>query len=136
MGHPDGPVSFRARTSGCKIEVMADSHWSLSLDVASAKAIMWFTSFGRDAELTSELDARLFDRYTHLADCHRKRGHADKAKRFEAQAKKHRVDEPADGPPPVDGPPYAAAMAMPRPRRYAYTSAVGNRRTPSPDDVA
>jgi hypothetical protein len=120
---------------------MADSHWSLSLDVASAKAIMWFTSFGRDAELTSELDARLFDRYSRLAEYHLKRGHADKAKRFAAQAKKHRVvDEPADGPPaggpPADGPPYAAAMAMPRPRRYAYTSAVGNRRTPSPDDVA
>jgi hypothetical protein len=117
---------------------MADSHWSLSFDVASAKAIMWFTSFGRDAELTSELNARLFDRYSRLAAYHLKRGHADKAKRFAAQAKKHRVDELADGPhlKPPDGPPYAAAMAMPRPRRYAYTSAVGNRRTPSPDDVA
>jgi hypothetical protein len=116
--------------SGVELRVMADSHWSLSFDVASAKAIMWFTSFGRDSELTSELDDRLFDRYSRLADYHRNRGHADKAKRFEAQAKKHLVDEPAGGPP------YAAAMAMPRPRRFVYTNAVGNSRTPSPDDVA
>ena len=125
-----GQSHFGRARRGCKIEVMADSHWSLSFDVASAKAIMWFTSFGRDAELTSELDARLFDRYSRLADYHRKRGHADKAKRFEAQAKKHRVDEPADGPP------YAAAMAMPRPRRYVYTNAVSSRRLDDPDDVA
>jgi hypothetical protein len=120
---------------------MADSHWSLSFDVASAKAIMWLTSVGRDAELTSELDARLFDRYSRLAEYHLKRGHADKAKRFAAQAKKHRVvDEPADGPPvggrPADGPPYAAAMAMPRPRRYVYTNAVSSHRLDHPDDVA
>jgi len=133
-----GQSHFGRARRACKIEVMADSHWSLSFDVASAKAIMWFTSFGRDAELTSELDARLFDRYSRLAAYHLKRGHADKAKRFAAQAKKHRVDEPGDGPHlnPPDGPPYAAAMAMPRPRRYVCTNAVGSRRLDDPEDVA
>jgi hypothetical protein len=34
------------------------------------------------------------------------------------------------------GPPYAAAMAMPRPRRFVYTDAVSHTRLDGPDDAA
>ena len=36
----------------------------------------------------------------------------------------------------VDGPPYAAAMAMPRPSRFIRTHAVSRNRFPGPDDAA
>jgi hypothetical protein len=108
---------------------MADSHWSLSFDLASANVLVWIASFGRDVELTHEAHLYYFDRYSRLADYHRAHGRADKARRFDAKAEAH--FERSGG-----GPPYAAAMAMPRPRRFVSTNAVSTRRLDHPDDAA
>jgi hypothetical protein len=104
--------------------------FSLTLDVLSARALVWIASAGRDAELTPEAHSYFFDRYTRLADYHRLRGHDGRAKRFQAKANEHYR---AGG---GDGPPYAAAMAMPRPRRFVRTDAVSRHRVDDPDDAA
>ena len=108
-----------------------ESLWLLSADLASAKVLVWFASVGRDAELTPEAHAYFADRYQRLAESHRKRGRIAKAARLRARAEEHR--DAAGGP---DGPPYAAAMAMPRPARFIRTHAVGTTRGGWPDDAA
>jgi hypothetical protein len=107
-----------------------DSAWSLSLDLWSAKVLIWVASVGRDAELTPDAHRYLFDRYQRLARCHQARGRMAKARRLQAKADEHYI---AFG---GDGPPYAAAMAMPRPRPSVWTDAVARRRLDPPDDAA
>jgi hypothetical protein len=109
---------------------MVSSHWSLSLDLLSAKALVWLASWGRDAELTPDAHLYFFDRYSRLANLHRAHGRLGKARRFEAKAAEHRPDTIDDGPP------YAAAMAMPRPGRFLRTNAVSAGRLDGPDDAA
>jgi hypothetical protein len=109
----------------------ADSMWSLTMDLMSAKVLVWVANVGRDAELTPEAHLYFFDRYRRLAQCHRTQGRPDKAKRFETKANEHYR---AGG--GVDGPPYAAAMAMPRPNRFIRTEAVSRSRFNGPDDAA
>jgi hypothetical protein len=108
-----------------------DSWWSLSADVLSARALVWAASWGRDGELTPEAHIYFFDRYHRLAEWHRARGRFAKARRLQAKADEHYR---AGG--GVDGPPYAAAMAMPRPRRFLRTEAVSHHRVDGPDDAA
>jgi len=103
---------------------------SLAIDLASAKVLVWVASFGREGELTPEAHLYFFDRYSRLARCHRERGRIVKARRFDAKAEAHRVDDP------LGGPPYAAAMAMPRPRRFIFTNAVSTRSVDGPNDAA
>jgi hypothetical protein len=103
----------------------------LSVDLASARVLVWFASVGRDGELTSEAHAYFADRYQRLAESHHRRGHLAKAQRLRAKAEHHR--EAAGGP---HGPPYAAAMAMPRPARFIRTNAVGTRHGGPPDAAA
>jgi hypothetical protein len=55
------------------------------------------------------------------------RGRWTKADRVEAKAEEH--SGPGGG---TDGPPYAAAVAMPRPRRFILTDAVSRSRFPGP----
>jgi hypothetical protein len=107
-----------------------DSLWKLSIDLWSAKVLVWFASVGRDAVLTPEAHLFFFDRYRRLADQHRARGHESKAKRLAQKADEHYR---AGG---GDGPPYAAAMALPRPRRFVMTDAVSRARSDTPDDAA
>jgi hypothetical protein len=108
----------------------ADSAWALSIDLLSAKALVWIASVGKDAELTPEAHIYFFDRYSRLAECHRKRGRLKKAGELKAKAEEHYR---SGG---VDGPPYAAAMAMPRPSRLIRTNAVSRSRYRGPDDAA
>ena len=107
------------------------SIWALRLDLLSAKVLVWVASLGRDAELTP--DARMYfaDRYRQLAQYHRKRGRPDRATRLEATADAYH--QPGGD---VGGPPYAAAMAMPRPDRFIRTRAVSGGRFDGPDDAA
>src|SRR5215210_1840546 len=92
-----------------------DSIFRLRTDVMTAKVLVWLASVGRESELTAEAHLYFFDRYHRLADYHRKRGHETKARHLQATADEHyRL---VDG----DVPPYAAAMAMPRPRRWLTT---------------
>jgi hypothetical protein len=53
------------------------------------------------------------------------------ARRYQGKAEEHRRRMGGG-----DGPPYAAAMAMPRPRRWLQTDAVSRNRFEGPDDAA
>lgn len=91
---------------------------------------MWVASVGRDAELTR--DAHLFfaNRYSRLARVHRARGRMGRAVTLEQKAREH-LDLSGS-----DDPPFAAAMAMPRPRQFVVTDAVSRTRLDGPDDAA
>jgi hypothetical protein len=110
-------------------EVTPDSLSRLRLDVASARILVWVASVGRDAELTPEAHVFFFDRYQRLADCYRRRGNEARAREMDAKAGEHTLYEG------WDGPPFAAAMRMPRPRRWLI-DAVGRHRLGGPDDAA
>jgi hypothetical protein len=108
-----------------------ESLWRLSADLMSARVLVWSASVGRDAELTPEAHAYFADRYQRLAEWHRARGHVVKAARFQGRAEEHH-----GGTGGTDGPPYAAAMAMPRPARFIRTHAVAATPGSRPDDAA
>jgi hypothetical protein len=92
----------------------------LLADVWSLKIFVWM--LGRNGEL---LDSHLFffDRYSELADHHRRKGRIAKADRLTAIAEAHYQTAPGD-----DDQPPAAAMAMPVPQPPTNTNAVGTRR--------
>jgi hypothetical protein len=108
-----------------------DSLLSLSIDLLSAKVLVWVASVGRDVELTPEAHIYFFDRYRRLAQYHRAQGRAIRANRLQAKADEHYRASGGS-----DGPPYAAAMAMPRPNRFVRTDAVSRNRMDGPDDAA
>lgn len=103
----------------------ADSIWTLQVDLLSARALVWIAAVGREAELSREAHQYFSDRYQRLAGCYRRRGRLQAAAKAEAMAKDHGGD---------DGPPFEAAMAMPRPSHWIRTWAVGGRN--DPDDAA
>ena len=107
-----------------------DSISGLRLDLMAAKVLVWVASVGRDVEITSEAHIYFFDRYQRLADYHRQRGHDARARRSQAKANEHY--ELGGG----DGPPYAAAMGMPRPRHWVATDAVSKHHGSGPRDAA
>jgi hypothetical protein len=104
---------------------------ALSLDLWSARTLVWIARVGRDAELTREAHRYFCDRYCRLAQIHRAQGRIGKAQRFQTKADEHYRAGGRD-----DEPPYAAAMAMPRPRRFVHTDAVGKTSMEGPDDAA
>jgi hypothetical protein len=107
-----------------------DSIVGLRLDLMTAKMLVWAVSIGRDADLTPEAHIYFFDRYQRLARYHRARGHNPRARRLQAKADEHyRLGGGG-------GPPYAAAMGMPRPRQWVATDAVGRHHLRGPDDAA
>lgn len=91
------------------------THARLLVDVFSTKLFVWV--FGQSGEL---LDSHLFffDRYSELADYHRRNGRIAKADTLAALAEAHFHAAPDDDEPP------AAAMAMPVPRPATSTNAV------------
>lgn len=95
----------------------------------SAKVLVGVASVGRDADLTREAHLVFFDRYQRLAEFHRQHGHKAAWERVQAKADEHYA---ASG----GTPPRAAAIAMPRPRRWASTSAVAGRHFDKSDDAA
>jgi hypothetical protein len=107
-----------------------DSFWSLTLDLLSARALVWGVTLFHDADLRPEAHLYFFDRYCRLAEYHRAHGRLARAKRLQAKADHHYTA--AGG----DGPPYAAAMAMPRPSRFVQTVALSSKRMDGPDDAA
>jgi hypothetical protein len=107
-----------------------DSRWRLSMDLASAKLLVWVVSVGRNPELTQDAHLYFADRYRRLAHVHRSHHRLAKAERLDQKAKEHLE---AAG---WDGPPYAAAMAMTRPTRLTVTNAVSHQRLGGPDDAA
>lgn len=106
----------------------ADSAWRLRVDLASAKVLIWAASVGRDAELSPETHLYLATRYDRLAQIHHLSGLREKARRLARLAAEHYL---AGG---WSGPPYAAAMAMPRPERWVVIDAIA--RSAGRDNVA
>jgi len=105
---------------------------SLSLDLMSAKVLVWIATVGKKVELTREAHLYFFDRYHRLAECYRARGRVAKATGLDVKADAHYRAAGGDA-----GPPYAAAMAMPRPHRFIRTDAVSrSRMDDGPDDAA
>jgi hypothetical protein len=108
----------------------ADSPWPLRLDLISAKALVWVATAGRDVELTRQAHIFFFDRYQRLAQFHKRHGHYAAFKRLQAKADEHyRASGGTD-------PPYAAAMAMPRPRRWITADAVARQHAHDSNDAA
>jgi len=98
-------------------------------DVLSAEALVWIGSRGQRSQLTSDAHRFFFDRYVRLAEHYSAGGKPGKARACEARAAEHGIlDE--------DGPPYAAAMAMPRPSHFLKVHAVSGRSSWGPDDAA
>jgi hypothetical protein len=112
------------------IRMQADSWWLLLVDLLSARALVWLASVGRGADLKPDVHHYFFDRYRRLAAYHRAHGRLAKAQQLEAKAQWHAE---AGG---ADGPPYAAAMAMPRPRPFIRTDAVSTKQLDRPDNPA
>jgi hypothetical protein len=106
------------------------SLWSLRFDLVSANVLVWIASIGRDVELRPETHLYLFDRYSRLAEKQRLRGREARARILFAKAEEHYR---AGG---GNGPPYAAAMSMPRPDRWVVTDARSDRELRPPDDAA
>jgi len=106
-----------------------ESITGIRLDLMTAKILVWVAT-RRDLELTPEAYLYFFDRYRRLAEYHRQRGHNARARRFQGKADEHY--QLGGG----DGPPYAAAMGMPRPRHWLATDAVSRHHLEGPDDAA
>ena len=111
-------------------DVIPRTAWSLWLDVLCAKVLVWVARFGRQADLTPEAHLYFADRYRRLAEYYRSRGRAMRAKQLLMRAVEH-LKASGD-----EDPPFAAAMAMPRPRQWLRTDAVSRARLDSPDDAA
>jgi len=96
------------------------AHARLLVDLVSMKIFVWL--LGHNGEL---LDSHLFffDRYSDLADHHRRQGRIAKADRLAAIAEAYFQAAPDD-----DEPPEAAAMAMPAPPPRIRTNAVSTTR--------
>ncbi|MCC7124448.1 MAG: hypothetical protein IT178_06345 [Acidobacteria bacterium] len=107
-----------------------DSHWALVADVVSARVLAWMATRQPGAELTPDVHLYFYDRYQRLAQWHQQHGHAARARQLLAKAEAH---WPSGG---GDGPPYAAAMAMPRPTRWTCTDAVSRQSLDGPDEAA
>ena len=116
-----------ATTGGCVRVRISSSLWSLRFDLWFARLLLWVASVGRDAELRPEAHAYFFDRYSRLAEMYADRGNHAKAELFRAKADEHNGGG--------DGPPYAAAMAMPRPRHWIRTDARADHHWHPPDDA-
>jgi transposase InsO family protein len=117
---------------GPKRSDASESRLALTVDLLSAKVLVWVASVGRDADLTDEAHRFFFDRYHRLAEHHRARGRLARARRLQEKAEEHNtggLGAPTDGP-------YAAAMAMPRPRRFVSVDAVSRMKFDGPDDAA
>jgi hypothetical protein len=103
----------------------------LRMDLMTAKILVWVAvASGREVELTPDAHLYLFDRYQRLALYHQRRGHASRARRIQAKADEHYRRGGGEGPP------YAAAMGMPRPRQWLATDAVGRHHVKGPDEAA
>src|SRR5262245_8444314 len=104
------------------------AHLRALIDILSIKVLVWM--FGENDEL---LDSHLFffDRYSELADWHRRHGRFFKADVLTAIAEAHYQAAPGDD---DDDPQDAAAMAMPVPQPPQFTNADSSSRVKQKGD--
>jgi hypothetical protein len=106
------------------------SVWSVRWDLWSIRLLLRLALASGRGEPHPDVHRYLADRYARLAHHHQRAGRTDRAHRLRARSVHHR-SLAGD-----DGPPYAAAMAMPRPSRGAHVDAVSRHRMNGPDDAA
>lgn len=99
-------------------------------ELLTANMLAWLAMVQGEGELSTDAHVYLFERYQRLADHHRRHGHRRRAERLQRKADAHR--DYFDG----GDPPLAAAMALPRPRRWIVTDAVSRTPRRPPRDVA
>jgi hypothetical protein len=121
----------RHRGKGLQTEI-EETPSQLRVDITVALALLIIAKAGRPARPNPEVCFYLGDRYVRLWEYHRVKGRSKKAKRLRAKAEFY-----FQGSGPWRDPPYAAAMAMPAPKRPTFTAAIGWRpRHGPPDDAA
>jgi hypothetical protein len=113
------------------MNVKEDSALHLRFDLVVALALLAAAKAGRRARPNPDVCFYLGDRYLRLAELHKERGSIRKARRLKLKAEKY-----LKGAGPWRDPPYAAAMAMPVPRRPTFTEAIGWRARKIPPDNA
>jgi hypothetical protein len=107
-----------------------DGPWGLRGDLIITNAILWVSTARRVGEPKPEVHLYLYDRYSRLAAHYERRGKREKASRLRAKAEAHYKRSGHTGPP------FAAAMAMPRPQSPFFTWAVGKRDHRDPNNAA
>jgi hypothetical protein len=101
----------------------------LRIDILVAHLLLFVAKAGKPGEPNSDVCFYLGNRYLRLAEKYQRSGASSKSLRLRGKAEKYLG--------PLQGPPYAAAMAMPIPRRPTFTAAIGWRtRKGPPDDAA
>jgi hypothetical protein len=105
--------------------------WGLRTDLIVTHALLWLAGARRGGEPKPEVHLYLHDRYSRLAEHYDRRGNGEKAARLRVKAEAHYRRSGHTGPP------FAAAMAMSRPRPPFFTRAVAeDRDSRDPKDVA
>lgn len=108
-----------------------ESAFRLRYDVASAQVLIWLARrVNQRGDLTAGARVYLFDRYYRLAQHHRRHGRVSRADRLEDKANRYAPDGGQNGPP------FAAAMGMPRPHQWVLTDARGQDANGRGDDAA
>jgi hypothetical protein len=107
-----------------------ESPLRLRWDLWSVQLLLRVALASGRGDARPEVHLFLADRYERLAAHHQRAGHQRAAKRLRIKAAAHRTL--AGG----DGPPYAAAMAMPHPRRSMVVDAIGGSSPDDPDNAA
>jgi hypothetical protein len=102
--------------------------WRIRADLLSVRVLMWVAMASRRGELRSEVHLFLYDRYWKLAEIYERKGNHRKAGRLKKKAEDHWNRSGHDGPP------FAAALAMPFPSVRSRTWAVSGR--DDPEDAA
>lgn len=122
----------RHRGKGLHTEI-EETPSQLRVDITVALALfLMIAKAGRPARPNPEVCFYLGDRYVRLSEYHRVKGRLKKAKWLRAKAEFY-----FQGSGPWRDPPYAAAMAMPAPKRPTFTAVIGWRaRRGPPDDAA
>jgi hypothetical protein len=104
--------------------------WGLRTDLLTMHSLLWVARLRPRVEPRPEVHLYLYDRYWRLAEYHERRGHGNKAARLRTKAMMHFRQSGNDGPP------FAAALAMPVPRPPLSTRAVARQPGRDPDDAA
>lgn len=125
------PVCRMCRSVGDSERDQDESAFRLRYDVVSARVLIWLARrVNQGGDLTASARVYLFDRYSRLAQHHRRHGRASRADRLEDTARRYAPDAGDDGPP------FAAAMGMPRPHQWVLTSARGQGANGAGNDAA
>ena len=116
--------------SQSRVASEAESAWRLRADLLSTRALLWMAGAGRWGDVRPEVHLYLYDRYWRLSVHHERQGRPSRAAVLRAKAEKHYRESGHAGPP------FAAALAMPRPNVFRTVEAVGQSPKGSDDDAA